>query len=83
MAKKHNACNRCLQPGHSVKACELEHLKCCNCEGTGHATLLCHKGDNKGKEKAKPPDTSTHHTVTAKDEDHEPVENHPAVPETT
>ena len=67
-----------------MKSCKLEHLKCRNCEVTGHATLLCRKGDNKEGKKVKPPDTSTHQTVTGAEEDPEPAgEIPPALPETT
>ena len=89
LAKKLSACNRCLQPGHGVKTCKLENLKCRTCEGNGHATLLCRKGgDNKSDSKdkgskAKPADTATHQTVTEKEDDPVTVEAPPALPETT
>ena len=88
VAKKLGACNRCLQPGHGVKTCKLESLKCRTCEGNGHATLLCHKGsdnksDSKDKAKAKPAGTVTHQTVTEKEDDPVTIETPPPLPETT
>ena len=39
--KELSACTRCLQPGHDLKSCKLDSLKCRVCDGTNHSTLLC------------------------------------------
>ena len=48
--KELSACVKCLQPGHELKTCKLDNLKCRVCDSPSHATLLCFKssGDNKG-----------------------------------
>ena len=87
--KELSACVRCLQPGHDIKSCKLDNLKCRTCDGTNHATLLCYKnhGDNKGDNKkdngkTKAAGTSSHQTVTDKTEEAAVPEVSPPPPET-